>query len=247
MKEISKKINSVNFKIKLAGDNGFHLIPISEHDVQSIINVYHRIKPIKLLGVIDIIPSLVNILIVFDRSMTSFETIVNEIIELLKNKKIYQNKQNYLWEIPVCYDREFAKDINYVSEMCKIKPCEVFKIHSEKIYTVKMMGFLPGLPFMGDLNNKLYLPRKAEPRLRVPSGSVGIAMNQTVIYPQESPGGWNLIGRIPVNIFERRKKKAILFSVGDKVKFKDIPIKDFEKIFNNNLIRPYELKKKKIQ
>ena len=247
MKEIFKKIQSLNLRIKLAGDNGFHLIPINDCEIEKNIQlIYNQIKHAKPLGVLDVIPSLVNLLIVFDKSLTYFEKLVNEIIEILKSKSSEQNNENYLWEIPICYDNEFAQDIKEVSDICKLKPEEVCKLHLERVYNVKMMGFLPGLPFMGDLNDKLFLPRKSEPRLRVPSGSVGIAMNQTVIYPQESPGGWNLIGRIPINIFEIRKEKSILFTVGDKVKFNKISIKKFYKIYENNLKSPCEISNKKI-
>ena len=101
MKEIFKKIQSLNLRIKLAGDNGFHLIPINDCEIEKNIQlIYNQIKHAKPLGVLDLIPSLVNLLIVFDKSLTYFEKLVNEIIEILKSKSSEQNNENYLWEIP---------------------------------------------------------------------------------------------------------------------------------------------------
>jgi len=103
------------------------------------------------------------------------------------------------------------------------------------------MGFLPGLPFLTKLNEKLKLPRRNNPRTLVPSGSIGIAINQSVIYPQDSPGGWNLVGRTPVNIFDQRKENSILLSIGDKITFKPISSDKFEELFQKNIKSPIKI------
>jgi KipI family sensor histidine kinase inhibitor len=109
-----------------------------------------------------------------------------------------------------------------------------------------MMGFLPGLPFLSELDPKLKLPRRSNPRTLVPSGSIGIAINQSVIYPQDSPGGWNIVGRTPVSIFDQRKENSILLSIGDRITFRRITAEEFEEIFNLNQKSHVQIKEIKI-
>lgn len=145
---------------------------------------------------------------------------ITRVNDFLKNIK--QEKGNFhpptsrLWDIPVCYDGE---DLAWVADYCQLSVSEVIRLHTAPIYKVYMIGFLPGFPYLGGLNEKLYVPRKASPRLNVKAGSVGLAGEQTGIYPLDSPGGWQLIGHSDFKLFEPNTNPPVTLSAGDTIKF----------------------------
>jgi inhibitor of KinA len=124
--------------------------------------------------------------------------------------------------IPVCYDREYALDIDWVASHHSTTPEEIIRRHSSEVYTVFMIGFTPGFPYMGILPSDLESPRKQDPRTHVPAGSVGIAGKQTGIYPFTTPGGWQIIGRTPLKLFNPTSSTPSLLKPGDKVRFEAI-------------------------
>ena len=130
-------------------------------------------------------------------------------------------------EIPICYDEEFALDLHDVSMKTNIDENMIIKSHLSTIFFVYMIGFMPGLPFMGDLHSNLSVSRLITPRVRVPSRSVGVVEKFCVIYPNESPGGWNIIGRTPIRLFFKNKKNPSLLKPGSNVKFRLISKKEF--------------------
>lgn len=130
--------------------------------------------------------------------------------------------QTKIIEIPVCYDEEFGVDLSEVAACHNTSKEEIVRIHTSAIYHVFMMGFSPGFPYLGILPDSIATPRKSQPRLKVPAGSVAIAGNQTGIYPLESPGGWNIIGRTALKLFNKESENPFLLNTGDKIKF--IPI-----------------------
>lgn len=131
-------------------------------------------------------------------------------------------------EIPVCYDSDFGFDLDEVAAFHHCSREEIIEAHYRHTYKVYMMGFTPGFPYLGILPDTLATPRKNQPRLTVPEGSVALAGNQTGIYPLQSPGGWNIIGRTPLKLFDKKKENPFLLATGDTVKF--IPIS--KEIFN---------------
>ena len=133
-------------------------------------------------------------------------------------------------EVPVCYGGEFGPDLEYVAEYHKLTPREVIDIHTNGNYLVYMIGFAPGFPYLGGLSEKIATPRRSSPRLVIPAGSVGIAGDQTGAYPIESPGGWQLIGRTPVNLFRPEVEPPILLRSGNLVKFKAISLEEYHQI-----------------
>jgi inhibitor of KinA len=133
-----------------------------------------------------------------------------------------------LVEIPVCYDPEFALDIDDVAGRANISPSEVVRLHSAAEYRVACIGFVPGFPFLAGLPKKLVTPRREVPRKEIPPGSVGIGGAQTGIYPLRSPGGWNLIGRTPLKLFDPTKDPPALLRAGDCVRFRAITQEEFE-------------------
>jgi KipI family sensor histidine kinase inhibitor len=135
-----------------------------------------------------------------------------------------------LWRVPVCYESDFAPDLESVARQTKLAPEEVVALHSGTRYHVYMIGFVPGFPYMGDLAEALVLPRRADPRIRVPPGSVAIATAMTAIYPLESPGGWHLIGTTPIRIFDTAASPPALFAPGDAVEFEPVDSATFARI-----------------
>jgi inhibitor of KinA len=130
-------------------------------------------------------------------------------------------------EIPVCYDPEFALDIDDVARRADISPEEVIRLHSAAEYRVACIGFVPGFPFLAGLPKKLATPRREVPRKEIPPGSVGIGGAQTGIYPLRSPGGWNLIGRTPLRLFDPEKNPPALLRAGERVRFRSITRDEF--------------------
>jgi inhibitor of KinA len=133
-------------------------------------------------------------------------------------------------EIPVCYDPEFALDIDNVARRANVSPSEVIRLHSAAEYRVACIGFVPGFPFLAGLPKKLATPRREVPRKEIPAGSVGIGGAQTGIYPLRSPGGWNLIGRTPLRLFGPEKSPPALLRAGERVRFRKITRDEFESL-----------------
>ena len=131
-------------------------------------------------------------------------------------------------EVPVCYAAEFAPDLETVAQHCGLAPNEVVACHAAARYGVRCVGFTPGFPFLGGLPSKLATPRRKSPRVAVPAGSVAIGGPQTGIYPLRSPGGWNIIGRTPLRLFDVTRDPAALLRAGDRVRFVSIGREEFE-------------------
>jgi inhibitor of KinA len=157
----------------------------------------------------------------FPNFETAFAAVENLIEEIIKREDLFACKSNTrLFKIPVCYEAEFALDTAFIAEHNNLTPQQIIEIHTSRIYRVFMIGFLPGFPYLGELDEKIAAPRKQEPRLRVPQGSVGIAGLQTGIYSLESPGGWQIIGRTPLSLFDpQNKENPVLLQTGDSIQF----------------------------
>lgn len=167
------------------------------------------------------------LIIPFDKSPTVF--VKRHIEKLIAEKSIHSAFKNNYVSIPVCYDGEFGPDLPYISETKGISIQQVIAIHQQKDYHVYMMGFLPGFSYMGEVDDKIAVSRKASPRAVIEKGSVGIAGNQTGIYPLSSPGGWQIIGRTPYCLFDIDKEDPFFLKTGDKVHFESITKEEFYK------------------
>lgn len=131
-------------------------------------------------------------------------------------------------EIPVCYGGELGPDIEDVARQHGIAAQDVIDIHASGDYLVYMVGFMPGFAYLGGLSSRIATPRRQTPRMAVPAGSVGIGGEQTGVYPLVSPGGWNLIGRTPLRIFDINRTEAALLATGDRVRFRPISMGEFK-------------------
>lgn len=144
-------------------------------------------------------------------------------VETNTDQEVYREIIN----IPVCYDLTFGFDLQELSLFYQLKKEEIIDIHSSTVYTVYMIGFVPGFPYLGGLSEKLTAPRRQNPRAAIPAGSVGIAGQQTGIYPLETPGGWQIIGRTPLKLFDVNRQQPSLLKAGDKLKFEPISLSEF--------------------
>ncbi len=181
-------------------------------------------------GVIETIPTYRSLLLIYDPSITNLAKLQKELQKLEERLDEIQIPPPDTVEIPVCYGEEFGPDIEFVAETHNLSVKEVIQLHSEPEYLIYMVGFTPGFPFLGGLSEKLHTPRLETPRTFVPQGSVGIANNQTGIYPVSSPGGWQLIGRSPIKLFAPERPNPFLYQAGDHIKFKPITPEEYSRL-----------------
>ena len=180
-------------------------------------------------GIIETVPTFRSLTVYYDPLLTSGTELQRSIGALLEVADSRRSGAR-LWRVPVCYEGEFAPDLADVARLTGLTPGEVVALHSGTRFHVYMLGFLPGFPYMGDLPAQLELPRRADPRLRVPAGSISIATTLTAIYPYESPGGWHLIGATPIRMFDPERPEPALFAPGDAVSFRPIDAAAFASI-----------------
>ena len=197
----------------------------------SVIKLFHHIKREvsngNLEGILNYTPSYNKLIISFDLKIISLSKITN-FLQSVDFSKLNISKNNKNWIIPICYD--FEMDLDSMSKTLKIEKEEILNIHVNTNFFIYMVGFIPGHPFMGDLNSKLFLNRLTTPRVMVPAGSVGIGEKFCNSYPHESPGGWNIIGRTPIKLFDpQQESNPCLLSPGDTIKFKLISKEEFKK------------------
>jgi inhibitor of KinA len=180
-------------------------------------------------GVVETVPTFRSLMVHYDPLVTTRANLEQEIGSLLDHDPSPRIGAR-LWRVPVCYEGEFAPDLAEVARLTGLTLDEVVVLHSGTRFHVYMLGFLPGFPYMGDLPQALALPRRADPRLRVPAGSISIATSLTAIYPYESPGGWHLIGATPIRLFDADRPRPALFAPGDAIAFEAIDPVSFAEI-----------------
>ena len=196
-------------------------------------SILDRINSANISEVEDVLILKDHIGIFYNPYKSTFKELKSKIISLLSDDsiKIKSNKKRN-WKIPICYNPELALDIKNVSEILKIDRKEFIEKHKKSSYIVDMIGFLPGFLYLGGLDNFLSLPRKKVPRKIIPKGSIGIAEKQTGIYNIESPGGWNIIGRTPLELFDKNSEPPIKIRQGDSITFYEVDINEFNRITN---------------
>lgn len=187
------------------------------------------------LSISEIIPTYRSLLVIFDPLATSRKSLIDKIDEFIaSNQASFQNpdffKNSNTVEIPVCYGGDFGTDLDNVAEHNNLTEQEVIEIHCQPSYRVYMLGFLPGFCYLGGMDERIACPRLTSPRTQIPSGSVGIAGKQTGVYPVDSPGGWRLIGKTPLNMFDIKKEQPFLLRPGDTINFKAIDRDEYEKL-----------------
>jgi inhibitor of KinA len=199
-----------------------------------------RVKAVQVPGVVETVPTYRSLMVHYDPLVTD-STALREQISALLDDNAVAAEPSRLWRIPACYEPSHAPDIAEVAETKGLTVDEVIRLHSETQFHIYMIGFVPGYPYMGDLPEQLVLPRRADPRIRVPAGSIAIASNMTAIYPIESPGGWHLIGTTPIRLFDAAQARPALFSPGDKVRFEPVTVAQFDDIRAATLAGTYQV------
>ncbi len=195
----------------------------------SILQVCKVLQASMLPGLKESIPALTSLTVLYDPLELSRERIVQEIQHLCEVSGSAPGCAR-TWEIPVVYGGERGPDLEAVALRAGLTEEEAIALHAGQDYHVAMLGFLPGFAYLGDLPEKLKMPRRATPRARVPAGSVAIAASMTAIYPLESPGGWHVIGYTPVIPWDLKRRKEPLFQAGDGVCFKQVEAGEAEEI-----------------
>ena len=187
--------------------------------------------------IVEIIQSISSLLVIFDISKISAENLITE-LKKIEDKEIDLFESNKIWQIPVCYDLKYAVDLENLAKEKKLSPTEIINNHKSKVYNVLSMGFLPGFIYMGFTNKNLHCERKEIPSLDIKKGSIGVALNQTCIYPQDSPGGWHIIGVSPLDFFNLKSKNPCFAKPGDKIQFIEISSRQYQKMKKEKSIKP---------
>lgn len=187
----------------------------------------HKIEAAVMPGVVELVPTFRSLLVHYDPSVLTQADLKAKLAPLLADLQPVQGASR-LWRIPACYDPSLSPDLDDVARRTGLSPRQVIERHSGQTYHVYMVGFVPGFPYMGDLPPELALPRRENPRTKVPAGSIAIATTQTAVYALESPGGWHLIGRTPAALWDVRCDPPVLLGAGDKVRFQPISAREYE-------------------
>jgi inhibitor of KinA len=211
---------------------------IDESINKEVIARFSQLQQYPLPGMVEAVPAYSSLTVYYDITtlkkkipvgQTVFEWMKQQSEERLNQSVQQADTKERLVKIPVYYGEEFAPDIHYLTKERNITIDEVIQIHTAKSYKVYMLGFLPGFAYMGELDEKIAMARKPQP-VNVAAGSVGIAGKQTGIYPLASPGGWQIIGRTPLKLFDAGKEEPTLLRAGDIVQFYSISKNEFEEI-----------------
>ena len=179
----------------------------------------------------EVVPSNQTITVFYQKELANpVETIEEILTEWANRTNDELNLKTRMIEIPVCYDESFSDDMVRVMEYTRLSREEIIALHTNTSYTVYMIGFLPGFPYLGNLPDALHVPRLNKPRLRVAKGTVGIGGMQTGIYPIDSPGGWNIIGRTPRDLYSLKRLEPFLVRAGDRLSFRAISLEVFHEL-----------------
>ncbi len=181
-------------------------------------------------GVRDVVPTYRSLLVNYDPRVTTFEALRARLAELESGLAEAPAPPPRLVEIPTCYGGDFGPDLPFVAEHAGLTPEDVVAIHAGTDYLVYMMGFSPGFTYLGGMSERIAAPRLKTPRTSIPAGSVGIAQQQTGIYPVESPGGWQLIGRTPVTLFDPSRHPPVVVEAGDYIRFVPVVRDEYQRI-----------------
>jgi KipI family sensor histidine kinase inhibitor len=188
----------------------------------------------KIEGVIECIPSYTDLMVLYDPLVIQYKDLLHKLKQIATNIKDINIPEARTIEIPVLYGQPFGEDMQAVQSHTGLGEQEIIKAHSENKYLVYMLGFTPGFCYLGGMNPKIATPRKEIPSQKILAGSVGIAAEQTGIYPIDSPGGWQVIGRTPLRLFDPKRNPEFLIQAGDYLKFYPISEEEYHKLNEND-------------
>lgn len=203
---------------------------IDEFILKDIIDFKKKIKKNNIKSLVELRSAYNSLLIIYSCCIENFKQEISVIDKIYTTNKSLLKTKPVLWKIPVCYNDEFALDLKAISIKKKLSKNEIIKRHTQEIYTVYFIGFLPGFLYLGGLDKTLDFPRKETPRLHLEKGAVAIGGKQTGVYPNASPGGWNVIGNSPINFFDASRDSPCFIKAGDRIKFYPISLKEHQNI-----------------
>jgi KipI family sensor histidine kinase inhibitor len=220
------------YKVLTAGDTGLVIEFGDGVDRQLsafVLALARRLNEARLEGITETVPTFRSLMVYYDPIVLASTALVARIVELMEGVKTSESAGR-LWQLPVCYDCELAPDLGYVAARTGLTCAAVVERHAAVVYHVFMLGFLPGLAYLGDVPAELALPRREAPRTRIPAGSVAIAMSMSCIFPRETPCGLHLIGRSPVALWRQSPgaEFGALLAPGDRVIFAPISLREYE-------------------
>lgn len=208
---------------------GNSIDPLINSKIRNMANILNQ-TPVE--GIVEIIPTYRSILIIYNSIEIGYDELVNHLIELENSLGEGATGEIRIVEIPTVYGGEYGPDIEFVAKHNNLTVDEVIKIHTSRDYLLYMLGFTPGFGYLGGMSEKIATPRLQNPRTKIPAGSTGIAGSQTGIYPIDSPGGWQLIGRTPIKLYDPLSDPPVLLNAGDYIRFVPISEEKYKEIEN---------------
>jgi len=217
--------------IKITGDTSLAVIfgdEISEEMNVRVRTFDAAVAGTGIAGIYETVPTYCTVTIHYAPEVIRFNELKSRLIEMLESDTASEDiGVADVIEIPVLYGGEYGPDLDFVAEHNGLTPAEVIEIHSRPEYLLYMLGFTPGFPYLGGMDERIATPRLTSPREKIPAGSVGIAGKQTGVYPMDTPGGWQIIGRTPVPLYNPHAEQPILLDAGMHVKFIPVPEKEY--------------------
>lgn len=209
---------------------------ISELNNDCVSQLVSWLEKQQLEGIQELVPTYCSLMICYDPAIITYSKLVQKLKAF--NPSIVANKdlEKKIWEIPCVYDGE---DLDSMEELCHLSKEEIIKLHSSRDYRIYMLGFLPGFVYLGGLDERIHAPRLASPRTAIPAGSVAIGGGQTGIYPIVAPGGWRLLGRTPLKLYDPDRLEPILCKAGEYIRFVPITPERFKEIEQELLLGTY--------
>ena len=189
-----------------------------------------NIEQARIKGVTELVPTFCTLFISYDPRLTGYQKLVKSLHRLLPHEDQAAAGRKIIHPIPVCYGGKLGEDLPHVARHAGLTEQEVIDLHSGRDYLIYMLGFTPGFTYLGGMSEAIATPRLKTPRVKIPAGSVGIAGSQTGVYPIDSPGGWQLIGRTPVRMYDPDRETPILPQAGQYIKFYSITKAEYDKI-----------------
>mgnify|MGYP002630491766 CR=1 FL=1 len=203
---------------------------IDEKTLKDILQFKNSIDKSNIKSIIELKSAYNSLLISYHTICRNFKNEINVLKKIYSASHFKVKNTSLLWKIPVCYHVNFGIDLEAISIEKKLSTEDIIKRHSQVIYTVYFFGFLPGFLYLGGLDDSIYVPRKSTPRLQIEKGAVAIGGNQTGVYPESSPGGWNIIGNSPLEFFNPKLEKPCFAKAGDRIVFKPVSMEAYNQI-----------------